>query len=437
MAMLPEMMQLGQLREMRQGLDQNDYQLRQSGREEQAAFTEADEFGQFEEFAKSTAQMNAPEQAQAFEGYLKSNPSMATNKRVTGTIGALGGASRGRIQAMQDQALEMDLNEQEGLRDINKERNTIAAKLGLDQAKAAQDGFQATVDSGQFETAEGFGNYLGTSGDAIGMKSKKQAALMADRLNQNPANKGLVVGLGRVIAGFGKADGLIKSYSAEMEGHKKTMDLLGSEEFGVDLDPAQDPEAFKASFDKAIQIANGQKNPASKKAIIEAATAASQFNGIASQSLLLKGQFEKELESVDQNDPQAMRDFITGWSVLSGSLNGTVDKDTQARASRFALEDQKLDMQKKLLGIQEMLRAPEKEKFDQEMAREAMALKRQFAATDETDLRYKITAMMMDDSRWPQKSAEERSSDVDEWVKIINKADGFRGTNGVSLLKKP
>jgi len=437
MAMLPETIQLGQLQQMRQGLDKGAFDLRKAEREEQSVFREADEFQDFEKTMETTVGLSAPERDRIVADALARNPSWGSNQRITIGINEGASANRRVLQSQIDEAQAYELDTSFQTRDTRRETARINAELGLSQAKKAQADLVNLVDAQQLQNGEQLGSYLGSIGSVLDLETKDRLVEVGTYLSNDPASQGQFKGIGSIVSGFAASEGLLSTYASELSEYSP---MLGSikDTVGVNLDFNQPPEEFNAQYGKIEELVGSKKlNPQVAMQLRKAASMARKANALYSKVSELKGGMGEELKSLDPKDPNAVKVFVNKYNMRASQLSGAVNREISLKENQYSQQTRDMDMKKKILELSNLEKKPILEADKVKLAKDRVEVSRALMQMKRADAEFKILETLREnDSKFSDMDIDDQFAEAkSQYEKLIG--DGpMGGGSGVSLLKK-
>jgi hypothetical protein len=357
MAVLPEMMQLGEVMRMRADQTKDAYAIRGLDRAEQSAFAEADEFGAFQEHLKSTAGMSDIDRAKANQNALISNPKWTANPFIKDSLSQLDQSGASLLSARKNE-LEVKQVEQgmwaAGIEESMREEAVKTARINSRTAlKQAEDGaveYDAKVEQGQFDNALSLSEALHSSG--MGQKAKERVAVLADRFGADPVDQARVRGISKIVGSFSRAPAVARVYAAELTPYQEVYNQMKSDGLAVDpTDPNQTPQSIAASFDQAMSNVGktGARLEDQSKMlarITEAKAAMMVLANHVSLANTAEAEFvaglEEKMKDSSPGGKQALREFTVEWGVKAGEFSGIYKQQMEEHALKLKTEEEQL-----------------------------------------------------------------------------------------------
>jgi hypothetical protein len=378
MAMMPEAINLAKLQTLRQNVDKGEFDLRDLARKEQAAFKEADEFGQYEKFLAENKDVSPAERTRmAFE----QNPSWAANRDITASA-----------QATQQvtQAAEMESSFEANKQNL-RETARINAENGLNAAIKTKQDFENQVQQGMLDNLSSFGTFLGSSGRVFSTETKKKLMEAGVYMSSDPESQFQFRGLGSVISSFAQAENLLSTYAAEVSQYRPLLEATG-----VNLDFNQPEEEFQANYAKIKEmvkdpnLAKRFKRPEDIRNILTAASIANKANSLYSRVAASKGEFETDLNGFDYKDPQAAKIFVNQQVMMSSQLGGVVQQEISRKSTALEQEKKQLDLQTKILELKNLQNKPVQENQRIRIAQNKVEVSRELMSMKKADAQFQI-----------------------------------------------
>jgi hypothetical protein len=447
MAMLPEMMQLGQLMDMRRGIERQDYALRALDREEQAAFAEADEFDAFSERMKGTAGMTPEARSTALRDDMVNNPAWLNNQRVKEAMGALQagddyvlGSATNRVKAKELAGDERDLDFEEKTREQRQKLALESTLQGLDKVKRERSAWQAADDAGDFANTELLGRFIG--GSNLDGASQKGLVMLARNLSEDPANAGLMKGLAGFIGSLSRGKTMLPTYMSELEGSKEMSWLRKN---NVNLDPSLPPDQFNAQLAAASALAAKEKNPAVTrelgKTLALAKSAHTMNNTIGTVSQRLADDLPRLLEMAQSKDPSQMgklKDELAVIGMDAHTIGGMVDSEMERRSTSLQNQKDSVDLQKKVADLKNAMATLKGKALTEAKTKAQIEILKSLPSKNAQDMRKAVMMALVQSKDF---DAEEFAEDptkiqstVDSILEVIQPNPASKGTNGVNLL---
>jgi hypothetical protein len=439
MAVLPEMMQLGDVMRMRADQTKDAYSIRGLERAEQSAFAEADQFGLFQEHVKSTAEMDPTSQAKANRDFLNRHPEALTNSFIKDSLATQEAINSGVIKSRQDELAEaqvasglLDVEQDKRTRREREQTATLQASTALQKAKIDASALQVMIDNNELEQAGKLGQALGRTG-GLDQIVKEDMMILGERFAQNPVNVGLKNGIANIAFSFSKANSIAESYNQELSEHSSTIDFLGKNK--IDVSPGRTPEELAAGFAAARELAGKQTNPIdalNKINRLEAAT--TKFGGFISQAKLREEAFRNDLAGVMEggNSPEALekaRELIMRWTMKSAAFDGTLNQIIERDTMR-------LDNRKKQLELDSKTSSIMNSEKRLTIAEKALALRQagvRFAANESVENKKLKLFGIVSQREGAPTDAQELTKEVDELMNALDLLPSFDGTTDINL----
>lgn len=441
-SVMPEMLQLGQVMQMRSGMQQDAYRLRDMERREQSVFAEADEFGQLEETLLEVKDASPAERAEHLANFFAVNPGAASNPRVRDAVQAIGSASKSAFEAKQLQAQEQDFNFMQELEPERREMVRSQIKLGLEKTKAEQDAFTAAKEAGQYKTREGIMNQLARS---KGLDASVQSGILkvAGRFADNPAESGLLEGLSGLVHGVAKSELLAENYSYELQEHAQIGTWLQNN--GIQINLKDPPEVLEANLLKAQALAEktAKENPEKGQRVLDAFMKMRPVVDNMRSSMLgataVRQKLQEDMPNVlaMADDParrQELKDWVTDMGLTAAKFGGIVDEQFARRDRQNSLREQQLDLEKKKADILRVNAGIKLQTSRAEDIKAGQALARYYShEKDVANIRYDIMNILMKNDSNQDLKPEDLSKKVDALMEGVIKGPSFDGASPVIL----
>lgn len=440
MAVLPEMMQLGEVMRMRADQTKDAYAIRGLERSEQSAFAEADQFGLFQEHVKSTAEMDPTSQAKANRDFLARNPEALTNSFIKDSLATQEALNAGVLKTRQNQLAEaqvesglLDMEQDKRTRREREQAATLRASTELQKAKFDDAALKSMMDSNELDQVGKLGQALGRTG-GLDQKTKEDAMILGERLGRDPADAGLRSGIAGIASAFSKANSIAESYNQERSEHSATIDFLGKNK--IDVNPSRTPEELAAAFTAARELANLQPNPVDANSKIDQLEAATtRLSGFISQAKSMEEAFKTDLAGVMEggDTPEAKakaREFIYRWQMKSSSFDGTLNQMIERDSTRLESRKKELEIQSKVSSIMNS----EKRLT---LAQTALALRQagiRFAANESLEAKKLKVFGIVSEREGAPTDSQELAKEVDELLNALEIVPSFDGTTDINLL---
>ena len=440
MAVLPEMMQLGEVMRMRADQTKDAYAIRSLDRAEQSAFAEADQFGAFQDHVATTAQMDPTAQAKANRDFLARNPAALGNAFIKDAMAMQGSVNDSVLNSRKNELEEAQV--ESGLMDMAQDRRTrrdreaaatLQASTALQKAKVDASALQVMIDTGELEQAGKLGAALGRTG-GLDQKVKEDMMILGERLSQNPANSGLKSGIAGIASAFSKANSIAESYNQELGEHAPMKELLGKN--GIDVSPGRTPEELASAFAAARALADKQPDPGKANGMIDRLEAATtKLGGFVSQAKLMEEAFKADLAGVMEggDSPEAQTrasEMVKRWYMKSASFEGTLNQQLERDATRLESRKKQLEIDSKVSSIMNS-----KERLT--IAQQALALRREGIriAANQSEEAKKLQAFnyLKEKAGFIDEEPEAQAEAINQLLQALDSLPSFNGTTGINL----
>lgn len=444
-AVMPEMLQLGQVMQMRSGMQQDAYQLRDMARREKAVFDEADEFAQLEETLLEVKDASPAERAEHLANFFTVNPGAASNARVREAVQIIGSSSKSAFEAKQQQAQEADFDFMQGLESDRRDMVRTQVKLGLEKVKAEQDAFTASKEAGQYKTREGI---MGQLARSTGLDASVQSGILkvAGRFADNPAEAGLLEGLSGLVHGVSKSELLAENYSYELQEHAQIGTWLQTN--GIQINLKDPPDVLEANLLKGQALAEkaAKENPEKGQRVLEAFMRMRPVVDNMRASMLgataVRQKLQEDMPNVlaMADDParrQELKDWVTDMGLTAAKFGAIVDGQFERRDRDNSLREKQLDLEKKKADILRVNAGIKLQNSRAEDIKAGQALARYYAhEKDVANIRFDIMNILIKEGSDENLKPEELNKKVDALMEGVIKGPSFEGASPVGLRKQ-
>ncbi len=447
-AVLPELMQLGDVMKMRAKQERDGYELRKLERDETSDIDEADEFQSFSDRLLSAKDGTPAERAQAAQDWLAENPAAAGNSMISDAIkGHANAASatsayrKDELDRKKSESDERDLLFSESTRPEREEVSRLASKNALTRAKSEDAAFKSQLEGGAFNDMNKLGEMIGRS-RGLDAGSQESLYVLGSRF-QGDANKGMLQGVVNMIHGFSKASDLEESYRSELSNYDGI--IKGLEKNGVKLDPSMPAADLAVGFDKARKLVgtnpNAIKNLDALQSSMSVANATMGEIGKMREALMADLPKIEALSSKPETMDQA-KEMMLKWNLRASKFTGLQDAEIERRTRQIETQERGLKL-KKLVG--EIAGAESNAKLAEgraKLANTALELRQQQAQLGRDEFEFRIVDSLLESGKYTPKTNEpkevnEKKAALDAAVKsiydVIDYKPQFGGTNDVNL----